>query len=105
MTTAVLTFAKSSLIVNQPISLGSVKGVIGVFDFSTYATGGTTVDNTIVPLSKVIAVIPMGALTDQAALVKILDTDPTAVKLNSAEGTEFTDNTDGGEFLALVLGV
>lgn len=104
MTTPVLTFTKSTLAVNQPISLGSVRGVLGVLDFSTYATNGTAVTGDMVGLSKVLFVFPVGSLTDQAALVKVLDTDPTTIKLNSAEGTEFTDNTDGGEFLCFVVG-
>jgi len=104
MTTPVLTASKFQLPMNQPFAWGNAKAALASLDFSTYATGGSAITAGTAGLDKIVAVIPLGGSTDQNQQIRILDTDPTKVKLFASEGTETTDNTDGGEFLALLLG-
>ncbi len=97
------TFTARSLPVHQPFSLGSIKGVIGRMDVTSYTTGGETVASTITPL----AVIPLGAMTQNGAAVhfpRVSATDPTKIQLFVAAGTEVANAADGGDFDVLILG-
>ena len=101
----VYTFTKEAMVVNQPLSLGSVKATVGELDVTSYLNpGGATITPESVGLSKILMILPLEANTDTNHNFVAASGNVLVYQTLANPPVEAADTVDVGGMRVIVIG-
>lgn len=100
------TFTKAALPVNQPLSLGNLKAVVGELNVTSYLNpGGATITPESVGFSKIAFIQPLDATTDSLNHAFNSAGNVLTYVTLANPGVEAADTVDVGAMTVIIWGV